>query len=66
MDNQHDEDADTWSWTAWQARKQASYDADQKAIASGEKTREQVDRDNGAVPAHIAQAPLDWDEILKS
>lgn len=66
MDPKADSDVVTWSWTAWQARKQAAYDADQRAIANGEKTREQVDHETSAVPVHIAQAPLDWDQILNS
>ena len=53
-----------FDWGAWQARKQAAWEADQHALASGEKTREQLGRENGAVPEHIAKAPLSWDELL--
>jgi hypothetical protein len=51
-------------WEAWQARKRAVAAADDLAVARGEKTREQLDRENSAVPDHIAKAPLPWDEIL--
>ena len=51
-------------WEAWQARKRAAAEADDLAVARGEKTREQLIRENGAVPEHIARAPLPWDEIL--
>lgn len=52
-------------WEAWQAEKQASYEEDMRALAAGEKTREQLIRENHAVPAHIARAPLDWTKIRK-
>ena len=51
-----------------QAAKQASYEADARALASGKKSREQLSRENG-VPARIARAPLSqdaWDSIFKS
>lgn len=51
-------------WAAWQARKQAAYEEDQRALAAGEKTRQQLICDNGAVPEHIAKVPLPWDELL--
>jgi hypothetical protein len=51
-------------WEAWQARKRAVADADDLAVARGEKTREQLVRENGAVPVHIAEAALPWDELL--
>lgn len=63
MDPLEDDD-DAAFWAAWQARKQASWEADQRALASGEKTREQLIRENSAVPEHVAKAPLSWDELL--
>lgn len=54
-------EAATWQW---QARKRAFYEADQRALAAGEKSREQLVDENGAVPAHIAQAPLSWNDLL--
>ncbi|HEX7476210.1 MAG TPA: hypothetical protein VF331_00240, partial [Polyangiales bacterium] len=53
MDWLHNQDARA-VWEAWQARKQASHEADQCALASGEKTREQLDRENSAVPDDVA------------
>lgn len=63
MDWLHNQDARA-VWEAWQARKQASHEADQCALASGEKTREQLDRENSAVPDDVAKAPLPWNELL--
>jgi hypothetical protein len=59
---EHDEAP--FDWDAWQARKQASWEADQRALASGEKTREQLIRENSAVPEHVAKAPLPWRKLL--
>jgi hypothetical protein len=53
-----------FDWDAWQARKQAAWEADQCALASGEKKRDELGRENGAVPEHVAKAPLSWDELL--
>jgi hypothetical protein len=58
---QHDDDAEFWA--AWQAQKQASWEADQRALASGEKTREQLIHENSAVPEHVAKA-ISWDKLL--
>ena len=52
-------------WEAWQAEKRASYEADQRALASGEKTREQLIRENSVAPADAAKDPLPWDEIFR-
>jgi hypothetical protein len=57
----HDDDAEFWA--AWQAEKQAAWEADHRALASGEKTREQLGRENGAVPEHVAKA-ISWDKLL--
>lgn len=59
-----DESLDALDWAQWQARKRASYEADQHALRSGHKTREQLAQENAAVPVHIAQAPLSWDDLL--
>jgi hypothetical protein len=37
-----DEPLEALDWVQWQARKRASYEADQRALLSGEKTREQL------------------------
>lgn len=59
-----DESLKALDWAQWQAHKRASYDVDQHALQSGEKSREQLVEENGAVPAHIAQAPLSWQDLL--
>jgi hypothetical protein len=59
-----DEPLESLDWAQWQARKRAAYEADQRALRSGEKSREQLVEENGAVPAHIAQAPLSWNDLL--
>lgn len=56
--------SDEEAWQAWQAEKQASHEADQRALAAGEKTREQLTRENGAVPISVTRAPLPWDHLL--
>lgn len=43
--------------------KQASRDADAKALATGEKTREDLWRENSFVPAEIARTPIDFSRI---
>lgn len=52
-------------WEAWQAEKQASYEADMRALATGEKSREQLIRENHLVPKSAACAPLAWDKITR-
>ena len=55
-------------WQQWQAAKRASREADERALAAGEKSREQLARENG-ISARIAQAPLSqdaWDSVFKS
>lgn len=59
-----DEPLDAVAWAQWQARKRASHEADQRALDTGEKSREQLVEENGAVPAHIAQSPLSWNDLL--
>lgn len=54
----------TFDWKAWQSRKRAAYEADQRALASGEKSAQQLMDDNGAVPKEVATAPLSWEELL--
>jgi len=51
-------------WEAWQARKRASYEADQRALASGEKSVQQLMDENGAVSKEVATAPLSWEDLL--
>jgi hypothetical protein len=51
-------------WAAWQSRKRAAYEADQRALASGEKSVQQLIDDNGAVPKEVATAPLSWEDLL--
>lgn len=60
-----DAPADDELWRAWQARKQASYDADQRALKSGKATRAQLTRANSVVPEGAAKEPLPWDQVLR-
>jgi hypothetical protein len=53
-----------FDWEAWQARKQASYEADQRALASGEKSVQQLMEENSAVSKEVATAPLSWEDLL--
>jgi len=52
------------TWEAWQARKQAEWEADQRALAEGRITREELAAKVRAVPEHMCKAPLPWDDIL--
>lgn len=54
----------TFDWEAWQARKRAAYEADQRALASGEKLVQQLMDKNGAVSKEVATAPLSWEDLL--
>jgi hypothetical protein len=54
----------TFDWEAWQARKRAAYEADQRALASGEKSAQQLMDENGAVSKEVASAPLPWEDLL--
>jgi hypothetical protein len=54
----------TLDWDAWQARKRDAYEADQRALASGEKTVQQLMAENGAVSKDVATAPLSWEDLL--
>lgn len=53
-------------WDAWQREKQASYEADMRAIRSGQKTRRQVARENSVFSPEAATKPLPWDEIFRN
>ena len=55
---------EAFDWEAWQARKQASYEADQRALASGEKSVQQLMEESCAVPKEVATAPLSWEDLL--
>jgi hypothetical protein len=46
----------------WQKAKQKSRERDAQALASGEKSREQLWRENSFIPVELAEAPLDFAE----